>query len=1066
MGIIKLKKAEKNKEQSVENQKLDSELSMQEVTEEWEDPAVLYEDTGRTNEHSRHYVLNNGTAKTVLSAEATNYYDEAEQKWKDIDNSLVEKDEVYERSCGNYKTQISKANKGKGVRVSKGEKVLSWEYLGKQAVEGVLPVHSLDGTVLKVHNEQKGKKVSRSNAVYEGVEKGTDLEYCLHGNNLKENIVVKEKSESYRYVFALKTEGMKLRLSENNETLELYSETQRENGEVESHVEFSIPSPYMYDAAGVTSADVYYELEPSEEGKYIFTVVANTEWINAGNRVFPVTIDPQIVVNENNVVMHKVEQRSISTGSSSGTTSGSWQTSESEKDIRVYISSTVGIEYRTILTIKKSLLNLMEGVISNVTLSLVSIGEIGRFYCDDDSYYIERSGQEMRLDITKQFKENTDDFILEFTTETQDREIAFSMTDNPPVLEIEYLTNENVKPTKKSFTLAGIATGEVNLATGDMVTTICDVKPQDSVMGLGIYHVHKRAAEDYSVGGGFRLNLNESLVRNSANDYIYTDASGNKHGFRDYYYYINETGNKTYIKTKSDIEVSAIGELTYIDEEEKKYKVVCEYKSTEGLQVITTLEGLKNIDFFEQRDSKIKENQEKLNGYYNALCDYVIVKKLTGELAEGGELKGYLDSKEQFSTFINILNDGDSNLLLSRSEATAYISLFKQKAFYKSYCTSQYVIPNNGQVTNKNLLSVKYQLYEITQLLLSCINVDEYPGLYKQEALEALNNNEKIRQSCFEGITATWETTIGEVDSRTVDSKIRERNLLLYKLEKETENIDNQISSAGQQMDLYVDRRELYIQQIKNYYKEYLLLLEEQKRLNFELPVNYLTNGKIIKGYNATGSLVAVFDRYGDYAAIEYEKYYVGLEEKRRIARVYDKDENQVVFTYNSANLLSSITDVHGRKTRFTYSNNQLVGISYDTGEELAWGYSTSNFIAGFTESKNALMTNIIYNSNRPTQILQRSMVSKIALGSTGNVNKFLSQIVISYTVASNSVITNVIITDGLIKEKYDFNSEGNCTGYRKADNNIVVDEKHYSYSPYWIGDEKQTDPTMGQDYA
>ena len=60
-------------------------------------------------------------------------------------------------------------------------------------------------------------------AVYENIEKDTDLEYKIQGNNVKENIIVKERSEEYKYLFVLKTEGLKLRLSENNENLELYS---------------------------------------------------------------------------------------------------------------------------------------------------------------------------------------------------------------------------------------------------------------------------------------------------------------------------------------------------------------------------------------------------------------------------------------------------------------------------------------------------------------------------------------------------------------------------------------------------------------------------------------------------------------------------------------------------------------------------------------------------------------------------------------------------------------------------------------------------------------------------
>ena len=44
------------------------------------------------------------------------------------------------------------------------------------------------------------------------------------------------------------------------------------------------------------------------------------------------------------------------------------------------------------------------------------------------------------------------------------------------------------------------------------------------------------------------------------------------------------------------------------------------------------------------------------------------------------------------------------------------------------------------------------------------------------------------------------------------------------------------------------------------------------------MPVNFLTDGEIIKGYNEAGRLVAVYDMYENYAAIEYEKYYMASQ--------------------------------------------------------------------------------------------------------------------------------------------------------------------------------------------
>ena len=202
MGIIKLKNSQE-KVEKVEEQMQEMSVVDTEDVKQWDDAAILREDETRTDEYSRHYVLNNGTAKTVVSAEAVNYYDDEEQKWKQIDNTLVEKEDVFESKRGKVKTEISKVKKGRKVKISKGEKAVAWEFVGKKSFIETLAVNDKK-TELKVKACDNLNQME-SKAVYENVEKGTDLEYVLKGNNLKENIVVREKSADYRYLFALKT---------------------------------------------------------------------------------------------------------------------------------------------------------------------------------------------------------------------------------------------------------------------------------------------------------------------------------------------------------------------------------------------------------------------------------------------------------------------------------------------------------------------------------------------------------------------------------------------------------------------------------------------------------------------------------------------------------------------------------------------------------------------------------------------------------------------------------------------------------------------------------------------
>lgn len=63
---------------------------------------------------------------------------------------------------------------------------------------------------------------------------------------------------------------------------------------------FFIPAPFMQDANGAISTGVFYEVKKTVSGELQMTVIADSEWMNAQERAFPVVIDPQIVVTGSN----------------------------------------------------------------------------------------------------------------------------------------------------------------------------------------------------------------------------------------------------------------------------------------------------------------------------------------------------------------------------------------------------------------------------------------------------------------------------------------------------------------------------------------------------------------------------------------------------------------------------------------------------------------------------------------------------------------------------------------------------------------------------------------------
>ena len=116
---------------------------------------------------------------------------------------------------------------------------------------------------------------------YRGVFDGAALEYTLGGETVKEDIIISGRAQSYIYTFELDTE---LTLERDGEGLVL------RDGEQDV---FTLPAPYMTDADGARSSSVHYSFE-HRDGGYTLTVTADSEWINAEERAFPVTVDPTV----------------------------------------------------------------------------------------------------------------------------------------------------------------------------------------------------------------------------------------------------------------------------------------------------------------------------------------------------------------------------------------------------------------------------------------------------------------------------------------------------------------------------------------------------------------------------------------------------------------------------------------------------------------------------------------------------------------------------------------------------------------------------------------------------
>lgn len=275
------------------------------------------------------------------------------------------------------------------------------------------------------------------------IEGGAELEYTVDSERIKENIIVKTRAEKYEYDFALSLDNLAVGVSADGKSLEL---TKKDSG----RVQFVIPSPVMFDANGVRSDSVYYEVSETAPNELRLKVVADSAWINAEDRAFPVTVDPAIVVVQEPEGLYYYDEGYEDGPYRYETLSTATEGSLGD-ELLVYVVENSAENYLySALTIFKNKLSENSGLIYDadhvrkVTLKVDVVRHEGYFFfcglLDGSSFpsTIDDEGH-MEIDITSAFLNGENEVKVYFMPQPY-RDVYFQ-TDvllSPPSLEIEY----------------------------------------------------------------------------------------------------------------------------------------------------------------------------------------------------------------------------------------------------------------------------------------------------------------------------------------------------------------------------------------------------------------------------------------------------------------------------------------------------------------------------------------------------------------------------------------------------------------------------------------------------
>ena len=435
---------------------------------------------------------------------------------------------------------------------------------------------------IKEHNKKEKFKVENKSGtiVYENVFNNTNIEYELNNSKIKESIILKEKQDTYVFKFNMDL-GELCPVMREDGSIDLCADKDGENPAAK------IEAPYMIDSAGEYSDAVAMEITENDK-EFVLTVTADEKWLNSKKRVYPVVIDPTIVLD-----VGRAKTYDCYIDNSQPNTSFPY-------DYYIYAgNSTLG---KTRTFIKFDLPDLPDecSIITNATINFwqksADIGNGGVGYLNlynvtsdwDNDYSvtwnehpsynktvldyceIDTSGRCCyRFDITKSVKgwyngESNYGLMLMSWDESKTKRAQIYSAENTgvnayPVIQITYRNNKGIEDYWSYTTVsAGTAgTAYINDYTGNLVfgLPVASIYSERSPVNITAYFNTYCAGEKVgtgtgskykelrtTIGKGFRLNYQQTVLPsteygltgdNAKNyPYVYTDGDGTEHYIR------------------------------------------------------------------------------------------------------------------------------------------------------------------------------------------------------------------------------------------------------------------------------------------------------------------------------------------------------------------------------------------------------------------------------------------------------------------------------------------------------------------------------------------------------
>ncbi len=260
-----------------------------------EEPDVIPQKTeilSKRDVYSKTYLLPNGTYEYVGYAEPIHYKD-SDDNYVEINNEITEAARSsgykYTNTANSWSSYFSeKISDENAVMISNGDFSISFSLPGQISRTSAVKAVDLAKRDLSTYHQ---KLAADNRAVlYENIASGVDIAYTVLTGTLKEDIILKDKNTPNSFTFRLTANG--LILKENGSTFGLFTSS---NEEI-----FTFAPLYMEDANGKRSENVTLSFSSVKNG-YEITITADPVFLNAADTVYPVVIDPSIMVTGSDV---------------------------------------------------------------------------------------------------------------------------------------------------------------------------------------------------------------------------------------------------------------------------------------------------------------------------------------------------------------------------------------------------------------------------------------------------------------------------------------------------------------------------------------------------------------------------------------------------------------------------------------------------------------------------------------------------------------------------------------------------------------------------------------------